>query len=174
MNSSAERTRRLFVALWPSVELRNAIVQDSQEIVGGAGGRPIPAENVHITLAFLGAVPESRLKDILVGLRETKSPTVDLTLDRLAWWRRQRLLCLEPTVLPEALSQSVDGLHAVLRERGFALERRSFRPHVTLARDVPREPTIKPIRQLRWPVDKFVLVESRPSADGSIYTVIES
>lgn len=171
MNSPA-RMRRLFLALWPSAELRKAMVQESQDIVLGAGGQPIPAENLHLTLAFLGAVADPRCKEILESLRETKLPTVDLTLDRIAWWPRQEIICFEPAAPPEALSQSVDQLHAALREQGFSIERRAFRPHVTLARDVRRERAAKSVRPLRWQVGRFELIESRPSIHGSIYTVL--
>jgi 2'-5' RNA ligase len=41
-----------------------------------------------------------------------------------------------------------------------------------LARDVRRDHAFKPIRELRWQVQKIELVESQTKATGSIYTIL--
>jgi 2'-5' RNA ligase len=53
------------------------------------------------------------------------------------------------------------------------LGRQEFRPHVTLARDVPRMRSIETIRPIEWRVDDFVLVESNMTKTGSEYSVLE-
>jgi 2'-5' RNA ligase len=167
-----ECTRRLFVALWPSDELRHEIEHETRFAARHSGGRVIPARNFHITLAFLGAVSESRVVDSITCVTTTKVAPFDLILGDLNWWERQELLCLEPKSGAEALTELVSGLQRALRGKGFAVEHRPFRPHVTLARDVRRDHAFKPIRELRWQVQKIELVESQTKATGSIYTIL--
>jgi len=69
----------------------------------------------------------------------------------------------------------VDGLRAGLRERGFELrEHETFRPHVTLVRDVARGPAAASgIAPVQWLVESFALVESQVGQRGSEYTVLD-
>jgi 2'-5' RNA ligase len=167
-----EPSRRLFFALWPSDELRQQIEHETRKAARHSGGRVIPAANLHITLAFLGSTPESKLPDAIACARETAVGPFELTLGNLQWWERQQLLCLESTAGVEALQDLVGRLQSSLRTKGFAIEGRPFRPHVTLAREVLREHEFKPIKQLCWQVRGIELVESRTLPAGSEYTVL--
>jgi RNA 2',3'-cyclic 3'-phosphodiesterase len=184
-----ERTRRLFFALWPSDELRHQIEHETHKAARRSGGRVIPGANLHITLAFLGAVPESKLADAIACAQATIVQPFDLVLGELKWWERQQLLCLEPTSGQDAMQALVGRLQEALRAKGFAVERRPFRAHVTLAREVRPPRTVgmpgtqeqfsarrvhefKPIRQLRWQVQRIELVESRTLPTGSAYSLL--
>ncbi|HYL02781.1 MAG TPA: 2'-5' RNA ligase family protein, partial [Steroidobacteraceae bacterium] len=59
-----ERTRRLFFALWPDAAQRTVLAHAVRKAVRNCGGRPVPAESLHVTLAFLGSVPESRMAEL--------------------------------------------------------------------------------------------------------------
>lgn len=56
-----QRARRLFFALWADEAMRQAMAQATRKAASASGGHPVPAENLHVTLAFLGPVPERRL-----------------------------------------------------------------------------------------------------------------
>lgn len=168
----SESTRRLFFALWPSDELRQQIEHETRKAARHSGGRVIPAANLHITLAFLGSTAESKLPDAIACAKETPVQPFELVLGEIKWWERQQLLCLEPTSGVEALQELVGRLQRALRAKGFAVERRPFRPHLTLARDVRRAHDFKPIKQLRWQVQRIDLVESRTLPTGSVYSVL--
>lgn len=167
-----EPTRRLFFALWPSDELRRQIEHETRKAARHSGGRMIPAANLHITLAFLGATPASKLQDAIACAGATTVQPFELMLGELKWWERQQLLCLEPTAGVDALQELVGGLRGALRARGFTVEDRSFRPHITLAREVRRAHEFKPIRQLRWQIQRVELVESRTLPTGSAYSLL--
>jgi len=58
LSAVSPATRRLFFALWPDEATREQLAHITRKAVRGSGGRPIPVENLHSTLVFLGSVPE--------------------------------------------------------------------------------------------------------------------
>lgn len=171
MSAAREATRRLFLALWPSDELRGEIERETRQAAQHSGGRVIPAANLHITLAFLGAVPNYLASEAQASAKETVA-SFELVLGTLSWWPRQELLCLEPVSGAEALGEVVTSLHASLKRRGFELETRSLRAHMTLARDVRHAHDFKPIRRLHWQVHGVEVIESKLGSKGSTYTAL--
>jgi RNA 2',3'-cyclic 3'-phosphodiesterase len=168
--------RRLFFALWPpgSVRQQLAVHVDAH----AALGRAIPARNLHVTVIFLGAVPEERLAHVVATAQSLQKLTFDvrfmLHLDRMEFWRRSNLICLTAQYAPPQLQSIVERLGTGLRERGFELhEQPTFRPHVTLVRDVTRGPAGAEIAPVAWPIESFALVESQVGQHGSQYSVLE-
>jgi 2'-5' RNA ligase len=99
-----------------------------------------------------------------------------LHLERVEFWRRSSLICLTADHVPPELLTVVEQLRAGLRQHGFEpREQETFRPHVTLVRDVARAPAGvgAGVVSVQWPVDSFALVESKVGQRGSEYTVLE-
>jgi 2'-5' RNA ligase len=170
------KDRRLFFALWPTDAVRSQLAAAAESHAGL--GRVIAARNLHLTVAFLGAVPEARIDDVVEIAQSTQKLTLDgkfmLHLDRLEFWRRSSLVALTATRTPPEMLEIVDGLRAGLRERGFQLqEHDTFRPHVTLVRDVARGPATAAVTPVQWPVESFALVESQVGQRGSQYSVLD-
>ena len=170
-----ELQRRLFFALWPDDATRGRIVDATARQVLAAAGRTPPRENLHVTLAFLGGVPESRLAPLADAAGQIASPAFDLVLDRIEYWRRQRILSLEPSASPPALDELVAKLRQALGACDFALESRPFRAHLTLARDAraPRD-VAHDLEPIVWCVTDLALVESITAPQGSHYTRLQS
>ena len=128
-----------------------------------------------MTLAFIGDVPVGRLADLERAVREVHGEAFALTLDRFGIWRHNRIFWAGCSVLPPALAELSAALGAALTAAGFAVAdaRRTFTPHVTLARkmavldtELPEcEPVASNNRQ-------FVLVRSSLSAGASSYRSI--
>ena len=170
------KNRRLFFALWPTVAVRTRLGAEVQ--AHAALGRAIAASNLHVTLVFLGAVPAEGVSRVLEAAQSVQKLTFGvmfmLHLDRMEFWRRSNLLALTAQHTPLALLTLVDGLRAGLRERSFELrDPETFRPHVTLVRDVARGPAAADVAPVQWPVESFVLVESQVGQRGSEYTVLD-
>jgi 2'-5' RNA ligase len=170
------KNRRLFFALWPTDAVRARLAAAAQSHV--ALGRAIAARNLHVTMAFLGAVAAERLDHVVEIARSTQKLTLDgrfiLHLDRMEFWRRSSLVALTATQAPPEMLRIVDGLRSGLRERGFQLhEHDTFRPHVTLVRDVARGPAAAAVTPVQWPVESFALVESKVGQGGSQYSVLD-
>ncbi len=166
-----ERTRRLFFALWPDAAIRAAIHRATGPAVRRVGGRPMPAENYHLTLAFLGAQPEFRLSAILDAAAGVTPPRGELELSRLGYFTRARVLWLGPDRTPLALRRDVRGLWDALEPLGIKRERRPFAAHLTLARKAGRLPAA-PVFPVVWHYRGFVLAESVSGAQGALYKVV--
>jgi RNA 2',3'-cyclic 3'-phosphodiesterase len=168
------KNRRLFFALWPTDAVREQLAAAAESYA--ALGRAIAARNLHVTLVFLGAVAAERVAHVLEAAQSTQKLTLDgnflLHLDAVEFWRRSSLICLTAAQVPAELLTIVERLRAGLRERGFELRaHETFRPHVTLVRDVARASA--GAASVQWPVDSFALVESKVGQRGSQYTVLD-
>lgn len=167
--ASADKLR-LFFALWPDRRAQRALARLAAEVALHAQGRAPRPEGLHVTLAFLGAVPEARLPLALAAGERSAgtSAEFDLAFERIggtafgiAW--------LAPAVVPDAMRMLHEALAVELEAAGFPRERRMFRPHVTLARDCSRAAQRGGIEPIRWSVDRLVLVASTLESGGSRY-----
>jgi 2'-5' RNA ligase len=163
------RRRRLFLALWPTPEFR-------LQIAAGVGGwlddhaaqaqRP---DQWHATLVFIGSVDEAVVETVAELAASVSCEPFVLKLDQLDHWRKPGIACLTASVTPPSLQQLVAELEAALDAAKIGYDRRPYRPHLTLARKVPRLERKGPIAPLDWPVEDFALVESISSSAGSRY-----
>lgn len=154
--------RRLFFALSCPAEQRRAIAQWRGELALRIG-RPVPTENFHLTLLFLGAVDVAQIPGICTAAGKVRVPGVALrvALDRLDVWRRAGVLVLAPEQAPPELLRLVYALEQAMLPFGLEETVKEFRPHLTLMREfrapVPESAT-PPEFFLR--ADRFALFES--------------
>lgn len=130
---------RLFVALDLPDDVREGIVAWGRGALTDPALRPVPAEALHITLAFLGYRPEKEVEAIAEAVRESAAPAPWLELrdpEQRPPRGRARLYAL-PAVSPGAEALQA-GLQQRLAGEGFHKpEKRPFWPHVTVARIRP-------------------------------------
>lgn len=127
---------RLFVALDLPDDLRDGIVAWGHRELRDPALRVVVPESLHVTLAFLGYLPEreiARLGEIVRGLAAS-APTLRLE-DPVAKpsLRRARIFTL-PAITPEAASLQRELERKLVAERLYKPEKRPFWPHVTVAR----------------------------------------
>ena len=165
---------RLFFALWPDVAERAALAAATRAALHAAGGRVVPRENLHVTLAFLGSVPEDRVAGLRAAALGVRVAPFVLVLERLAHFARARVLAAMPAGEPTALRALTAQLRERLAAAGFPTDPGPFRAHLTLAREVaqPREDLHMTAVALRCA--SFALVESRTERTGALYSVIDS
>jgi RNA 2',3'-cyclic 3'-phosphodiesterase len=157
---------RLFVALWPSAATRAAVVAAQDALRWPAGTRRVAGPDLHLTLAFIGAVPQERLGLVTRAARIT-SARIELVLDPLEVWKGATVV-LRPSAVPVALADLQGRLVRSLQACRVPFDARPFAPHVTLARkakgiDLPAVPPV------RWRSAGHVLALSA----GGRYSVIE-
>lgn len=156
----------------PDARVRRRIAQAALRMHRLTRGRRIPEENLHLTLAFIGAVGDEDLKQLLHPPEEVFTPAFEVTLDIWGWWARKGVGWAGPAVVPAALRQLVDNLQTWLGAAGFDLEPRGFAAHVTLVRH--GAPVVLPefTAPIHWHVRELLLVNSSLAPEGARYDVL--
>lgn len=168
---------RLFVAipLPETVRTRLSMLQS-----GLQGARWVRPENIHLTLRFIGEVPEDVAHDVDDALSGVRAPRFALELDGVGSFSRGR----HPHALWVGMAKSPPLVHlqakveAALVRAGLRPEERKFAAHVTIA----RLKDVRPQRVEAWAAehgafrsppfdaDRFVLYSSFLASEGAIYT----
>ncbi len=161
----------MFFALWPEDGVRDALYREAQALHRSCGGRAMRRENLHLTLVFVGGVAVERLEALKSVAGTLRGSSFGLVLERLGYWRHNRIVWASPLTVPETLRELVSSLEGRLEQAGFEFDARPFAPHVTLLRDA-RAPGIPAPLHLDWPVGDFVLVESEREPRGAEYRVL--
>ena len=157
----------------------------SEELIHLQSGVPdarwITPENFHITLCFAGEVQGGPMRDLeeeLSDIASARFPVAIAGVEQFSSGKQPRAL-----VATVEKSDRLDWLHqkvsTVARNCGVEIDRRKFRPHVTLARFPNGAETGHHIAQFMasfstfhagpWVADHFALYSSRRGSGGSIY-----
>ncbi len=172
----SEPAQRLFFALWPEAEQLEPLVERLRRLVPPTGvGKPQRPDQLHVTLEFLGAVPESRIGATrAVGAAAAAGARpFEIAFDQLDHWRRPQVLCLTARQTPEALVELSQSLRRELAARDFEVERREFRAHLTLARRVTQPQSVPQFEPVLWPARRVTLVRSVSDSSGSRYEPLD-
>jgi 2'-5' RNA ligase len=129
---------RLFVALEIPVEVRENLAALSGELRARIPqARWNRAENLHVTLKFIGEAGAEKMEGIraaLAGVRTVAPVAMEFRgLGCFPDARRARVLWVDAAAGPE-LARLADGIESALEPLGFAREQREFSSHVTVAR----------------------------------------
>jgi RNA 2',3'-cyclic 3'-phosphodiesterase len=167
-----QKTSRLFFALWPDDETRQALAGLTQSI-GDKKLKWVPPHNFHVTLVFLGSIDTDTESLIKQAVAEISARPFTLTFDSLSYWSKPGIICLtcrQP--VPEDTAMLASALAAVAANCGLQIDTRPYTPHITLARQARHlaDVTIKPIV---WHAEAFCLVESCSKPEGVFYKVIQ-
>jgi RNA 2',3'-cyclic 3'-phosphodiesterase len=178
MTVAVPQSARLFFALWPTPAMQAGLAAAADHAVSEAekadsGVRRVPAENFHLTVAFLGSVPLSRLPEVkALTSRCSLDAPIELVLEGIEHWRKSQVLCATASETPPAAVVLAETLKRLLIEQEFSPDLKPFRAHATVARKVRRVTRELKIEPVRWSFDALHLVESRTSPAGSVYTIV--
>jgi len=134
---------RLFFGLSLPGEIRRCAAAHARSLESRFPGRYVLPENYHITLAFIGHVPDERMPDVQAILQQSirNVPPPLLTLGDTGFFgRRDRAIVVirvhdSPSLLPVH-----DALIRALDEACLPADHGPFSPHITLARHVSLPP----------------------------------
>ncbi len=155
----------------PSSNTRNA----NQPKVPMRQPKPVPAANFHITLSFLGNINDRQHEAIIANLDEVAAAPFDVTLDLTAFWQGPKILLAAPSEPPAVLMTLAGNVNSAARQAGIDVERREYRPHVTLIRNTREDyppPLFSP--QLTCRFTQFHLFESVSAPSGVHYSIKHS
>ena len=167
--------QRFFIAIRPPGEIRDLLI-DRMEALEGA--RWQDDDQLHLTLRFVGEADPREVDDLMVALQSVSAPPFALALDGLGHFERKGVphTLWAGVTQPDALFVLRNRVERACRRAGFPAETRKFAPHITIARlnrsTAPPEGWLARNADLRsdsWPVDSFVLYESRLDPGGSTY-----
>jgi len=159
---------RLFYAVFVPEEIAKKLAEAQQGLLGK--WKPVPPHQMHLTLLFLGEVPEERLGE-LKGIGRDVAGSVPAFTARVrgtghfpeagsprVWFAKAEGEGFLPlaTRLRESLPEFDDG--------------KAFKPHITLARKKGPAPRVAPVVfDLEFPVRTLTLVRSRLTPRGPHY-----
>ena len=162
---------RLFFAVWPEPAAARELARVGQALAELAGGKPVPAEKIHITLAFLGSLGAEETGAAVLAAAGIEGAPIRMDVDQVGSFRRARVGWAAPSRPGADLTALQAALAGELQRRGFRLEDREFRPHATLVRKLAKAIPAAPIEAVEWRSRAFTLVES---TGGGRYEVRES
>jgi RNA 2',3'-cyclic 3'-phosphodiesterase len=178
---------RLFVAL----EIPSMVRENLAELIASLRAvspqtRWVRPENLHVTLKFIGEIPETKLASIRTALAQVRSDRpVTLDFRGLGFFpdgKHPRVFWAGIEASPNLKTLAAD-LERATETLGIKREQKSFSPHLTLARfEPPRLP-----EELRAAIqeqdgrdfgslrtNQFHLIESKLKLSGAEYTTVES
>ena len=158
----------MFFALVPPPPLAQSLGALARDVARRARGRPVPADNIHLTLAFVGAWPRARLPELVHIGAQVRARAIELSLDTLGGFRRAGVAWIGAAATP-ALNALATSLATALATAGVALEDRPLAPHVTLARKCRGPYPDERVTPLAWTADAVTLLESETRAEGARY-----
>lgn len=123
---------RVFVAIDLPDEIRDELewLQEQLPVC-----RPVPTDNLHLTLSFLGEQSEAACEDAHEALSDVHARSFDLRLAGLGTFGKN-----SPQVIYADVERCEDlialerKITRKLRTAGLQFQKRRFRPHVTIAR----------------------------------------
>ena len=170
---------RVFVALELPECFSDEVLEVSRQLKVSCKGRFMSQDTYHVTLAFLGDIGECQVRDAMNAIDSAceDAESVELRSDGLGMFGRSNdgtlWLGLEKTPELMGLAQRV---RDELDKRDLAYDKKSFLPHITLARRV-RVPEGE-LPQLVFPsptsAGKVTLFRSTLSSEGASYKELYS
>ncbi|MDG2364036.1 MAG: RNA 2',3'-cyclic phosphodiesterase [Methylococcaceae bacterium] len=161
--------KRLFLAICPPMSLTQTIAQSIRLPIDC---RPVPAENYHVTLVFLGLVEPEVQVEICRSMAQVQSTPFTVQFRQITHWEKPKVLCLTDSKANGALLNVVTQIKKSVEKLGVSVERRPFQAHLTVAKGVLR-PHVDAVNRISWQVDSFCLLESISVSPGVRYAVIQ-
>lgn len=161
---------RLFAAIQFSPAVRASLLEAAAALQRQGSGRFTRPENFHLTLAFIGETENLAEAKVALDAACTGGP-VSLTLGGLGhfgdlWWTGIRE---NPRLAALAL-----GVQQALRDQGFSIEKRPWKPHVTLVRQWRGSYPRLTVREVSMRAERVSLMKSERIHGKLTYTEIYS
>ncbi len=127
---------RVFIAIDLPDDIRRGLAELQHDLKNMThSARWVAAESIHVTMKFIGEIPEKRLEAIDTALVGLSWKPFTVTIRGVGFFpgnRSPRVFWAGLEAAPmEGLAQQID---VRMEQLGFEKEKRAFRPHLTLAR----------------------------------------
>jgi len=182
---SQDRIRSFVAADLDDTTIRDRIVNAQQGLKQtGAALKIVEPEIMHLTLRFLGEIPQSTVERLKEAMNELKFSKFEVEFTGLGVFpniRRISVVWVGIKQGQEQLNEIFHQLEPKLRQLGLPADNKGFSPHMTIARvrsGLNREALVKYVEGLsgqefgRMPVNAVRLKKSVLTPKGPIYTTI--
>lgn len=174
---AGEDTIRVFFAIWPDAAVRKQLLEMASGLQRNSGctGRRMKAENIHLTLVFVGNVDHDGLEALChaaEGIARTGRPSFELIIQETGYWKRNRIAYAALHEIPPALKELVGQLGKAIEAIGYSMEARAYKPHITLMRDAVCPALHRQIEPVVWEVREWLLVRSEQTREGVVYSPV--
>lgn len=169
---------RLFVAVFPPPEVQTALAEAALRLPIRGDARMVRPENIHLTLKFLGEVPDEvkvEVHDILkqVALRHAPVELSPSGFGAFPSMRRAKVIWAGMEGDAQGIQALAEDVDESLETPGFERERRPFTPHFTLGR--ARKRSVELLDAEDAPISAFEaiqleLMRSETRKEGVRYT----
>ncbi|SDX55843.1 RNA 2',3'-cyclic phosphodiesterase [Nitrosomonas halophila] len=160
---------KIFLALWPLAATRRQLDQLARQLATGCRGRSIRAENLHLTLLFIGEVAPDLLPKLSQAASAVKQAAFHMTLDEIRYWKREGIVVAGMQQPPAALLELVQALRQAYSTMETPFDDRPFKPHVTLVRNAKCRLLPDSMPAIDWEVAQWSLVQSLSTPQGVVY-----
>lgn len=182
---------RAFIALDITSKIQkrlDEVIQNLRVELDGLPIRWVPCENIHLTIKFLGDVSESNLDMLtdILNIEASRHSSFEISVGGIGAYPR----ITHPRVIwvgveaPQDLMVLQNGISNEMEKMGYAQEKRSYSPHLTLGR-VGRNVTGKDLRRISKVIEsnrvgflgviqiqEVYLYKSDLKPTGAVYTKI--
>jgi 2'-5' RNA ligase len=177
---------RLFIAVDIDASVRReleAVQRRLRQNLSGRGFKWVHPDLIHLTLKFLGEVPDASVPQVCQVARETaaRHGAFELRVQGLGTFGRPPRVFWAGVQISEALSLLQEDLERSFENAGWPREEKSFSGHLTLARlqdpkagsEIARFVQQQPSSVFGdvW-VNELIVYESQLSSKGPVYTPV--
>jgi RNA 2',3'-cyclic 3'-phosphodiesterase len=172
---------RLFIAVELPERVRRHL-QRMQEILQPIfGSRPVRAEQLHLTLKFIGETPDAAMPRLVERLQAIEMGPIRLATSGVVCFPPNgpvRIVAASLTDVDEHCRQLQSNIDRACHVAGFPLDGRPWTPHITLIRAKQHAPAsaraaataaVTKMPVVIFDPDEFLLIESRLGSGGPIY-----
>ncbi|MGB5712173.1 MAG: RNA 2',3'-cyclic phosphodiesterase [Waterburya sp.] len=177
-----DKQLRLFVGIFPSQSTQERLNQEAKNLSKELQTevRILAPEVLHLTVKFIGNIDETQLNNLTAAFLQARGnlPSASLQINQFMLFPsgcKPRLVAASIERSPE-LDCIFQFFNRGFSDLGIAADRRSFNPHITVARARRwQKETISTVPvQMVEPITSVALVYSQLTSEGATYNIIAS
>lgn len=161
---------RYFFALNPDDKTRENIVFSRSQL--SCSGLRVNAENIHLTLLFLGKLAQEQQDKVVHEAKKIIVPEFELSLNKIGYFKKAQVAWLGTDIIPKPLLNLNQQLLKVAKQSKIDISQQTYKPHVTLSKKSVKI-NKKMIEPINWKVSSFVLFKSIDTREGVKYQIVE-
>ena len=165
--------RQLFYAFWPDDRQRDAMRNIINPALSDVEGSAVDRRNWHLTLVYIGAFAEENIPALQAAVSEIEPFEIRLRFDRISFWQRPKIASVHPRNMPAELGELVNSIEQKLIPFGFEPNERTYRPHITVARNARAFAEAPLTRAIDMQWSRFELIESLSTSRGEHYRLFK-